>query len=175
MTDETQRVYPALALATSRLIERLKGGEPGDTVTDEELTAIVGNDTAPSGKAYKNLQSAVRWVRRDGVVWSRVRGEGVLKCLQHRERTDVSESYVQRSGRAAKTALQVARATRVAELSSDEAKRHTAIVARAAMQAAAGERRVTDAIVAGRDRSDELRAVADRVGQLLAKRDSEAS
>lgn len=71
---------------TLALIQLLKDGKPGDTKTDSQLESCCGKDTRPGGDGYAYLQSACRRVRKDyGLVWKRVPGSGVLKCLNATE------------------------------------------------------------------------------------------
>lgn len=81
MTERFMHI-PGRRAETSKLIERLKSGKPGDRVTDAELSAIAGADTSPSGGGYGWLQSAIATCVRDhSVVWQRVRHAGYLECL----------------------------------------------------------------------------------------------
>ena len=66
----------------AQLIDKLKGGEPGDTLTDIELKEVCGHDTRPKGKGYSSLGTAIRFcIREHGILWSRIRGANAIKCL----------------------------------------------------------------------------------------------
>lgn len=90
MTNEVTRIIPNRSIETAKLIERLKGGKPGDTITDEELTKIAnGLSTAVNGPGYGRLQSAMRFVMREyHIVWKRINKAGAIKCLDSLEASD---------------------------------------------------------------------------------------
>lgn len=92
MTDnETIRFpnIPGISPATVKLIEKLKEGKVGDTVSDEELSKICGRATHVTGNGYANLQTAIRYcLRHYGKSWSRVKTEGRIKCEDTDERIE---------------------------------------------------------------------------------------
>jgi len=91
---------PNLHLCTRSLIMRLRGGKPGDVLTDAQLTEACGMDTSVNGPAYGYLQSAIRWcLNNHRIVWERQRGMSSLKCVEHAERMSVSDGLVRRSHR----------------------------------------------------------------------------
>ena len=77
--------YPAiqgLSEESAKLIDTMKNGKAGDEFSDDQLTKLIGKDTSPSGNGYGYLDTAIRRVRSDHrVVWQRVRGAGVVRCL----------------------------------------------------------------------------------------------
>lgn len=82
---KTQKVkrftrQPKYSTRTSLLIERLNGGVPGDIATDAELSEIAGTNVR-EGMGMSALRSAMRFCLLHGVVWQRVRGEGLIECL----------------------------------------------------------------------------------------------
>lgn len=88
----TQASFPTISgmgPVTAQLVELLKVGKPGDTLTDEQLTAHCGRDTSPEGKGYGNLQTAIKHVASSDtpVVWERIRGANAIKCLTGSETT----------------------------------------------------------------------------------------
>lgn len=83
---------PAMRLATSKLIDALKGGSPSDTLTDEQLKELCGKDCSVDGDGYAYLGSAIRHVLRNhGVVWKRIVGAGLIKCLDTGEIVEVAK------------------------------------------------------------------------------------
>ena len=71
---------------TMDLIEALKGGQVGDELTDKELTRICGVSCRPGEKGYGYLETAKRRVRFDhGIVWERIRGANLIRCLNASE------------------------------------------------------------------------------------------
>jgi hypothetical protein len=76
-----QRV-PGLHVNSSILVDRLKQGKPGDILTDEQLTALIGVSTKPGCKGYAFLSTAIkRCLNEHKVVWKRTRGAWCIKCL----------------------------------------------------------------------------------------------
>ena len=68
--------------ARSKLIELLKAGNIGDSLTDAQLQACCGMATAPNERGYPALQGAIRYVYRwHTLVWERVPKEGRILCL----------------------------------------------------------------------------------------------
>lgn len=68
------------------LIERLKIGKPGDTVTYEELAAVIGRSVKSSTPGYAPLSRA-RWncIREHQVVWEPLADHTGLKCINDAE------------------------------------------------------------------------------------------
>lgn len=108
-TQEPRRfvVQPQHSVATSLLIECLKGGESGDEVTDEELFEICHKATVSGANGYGNLQSAIRYCLRQGVVWQRVRGEDKIRCLDGPEKLARAEFDKRGIRRRAKRSVRV--------------------------------------------------------------------
>lgn len=75
-------VIAGISITTVKLIEVMKVGKIGNVLTDAQLTAACGKDTGVTGDGYANLQSAIRYVRRNhSLVWERVYKEHCIKCL----------------------------------------------------------------------------------------------
>ena len=101
------KIMPNLRMETSIIYQRLAGGHVGDIVTDEELTALCGNDTRTGGKAYGCLQSAMRQaLKKNNLVWKRIIGANALKCLGPTEVVETVHSNRHSICRKAKTAVQ---------------------------------------------------------------------
>jgi hypothetical protein len=86
MIELRQEDTPAYAISyapqTKLLIKFLKGGKPGDIVTDAQLREVAGVGVSPGDDGYGYLSSAKKHCERaNQVVWHRVRGEGKLVCL----------------------------------------------------------------------------------------------
>ena len=109
MTQATTLRFPHLqgiSLASSKLIDLLKTGMPGDVQTDETLTLACGKDTRVGAKGYANLSTAIRHVLRNhGRVWQRIKGAYAIKCLEPGEVTDSSASDMRRIHRTSKRSV----------------------------------------------------------------------
>ena len=88
------QVRPGMRLETVRLIELLKKGTIGDTLTDEQLTKACGQDTRVGQKGYPYLRSATNNVLNNPpyLVWQRVTGAGIIKCLGPTEVAGVADA-----------------------------------------------------------------------------------
>ena len=83
---ENRPVFSGKSIFTIKLIDELKGGKPGDTRTDEELTSVCGRDTSVKGKGYASLCSAIRHCRKNyGVTWERINRGNAIRCLNAEE------------------------------------------------------------------------------------------
>ena len=114
-------VIPGLGLKSSALVHRLKDGKIGDEVTDEELTEIIRLDTAPGGKGYPYLQSALRHLEQSAnKVWRRTKKEGRIRRMSDSECVDVTEGYLKHIARTARRARAVSSAIDYGVLSNED-------------------------------------------------------
>jgi hypothetical protein len=96
------RVQPSYSVESAKLISKLKGGKPGDVLTDEELAEICGKRTGPNQPGYNYLQTAIKYCERQGIVWRRLREAGAIKCLESTEIVVSSRDDMQKTHRATK-------------------------------------------------------------------------
>lgn len=126
------KTYPIIhgrGPASSRLIELLEKGKPGDEFTMAELEEKASVRLLPKPdskeadiKACARGQSALRSAQRYclvafRVVWARVRGEPKIRCLDHEERVEASRGQLARARRAARRGGQIIEATEFDSLS----------------------------------------------------------
>lgn len=95
------RTIPQLSIDTKTIQDRLAKCAVGDTVSYEELTALVGRDVQQQARG--NLMSAMRRLVPDGKVFATIRGEGV-KRLSDVEIVGVGPATMNRMRRAANRA-----------------------------------------------------------------------
>jgi hypothetical protein len=94
---------PGMRLETSRLIDLLKTGAPGDFLTDERMKEVCGKDVCVHGDAYNYLLSAIEHcVRVYSVTWVRLHGAGGIKCPTPEEMMALADSKRRHINRAAK-------------------------------------------------------------------------
>lgn len=75
-----------LGPTAAQLVEKLKDGKAGDTLTDEQLAAICGKATGPNQPGYSSLQSAISHVRSNhGLTWQRLPKANAIRCLNAEE------------------------------------------------------------------------------------------
>ncbi len=110
LESEELSKYPhitGIAPQTVKLIERFKDLNPGDTVTDSEMTALIGRNTRDHGVGggAGNLDSATRYVERHhGRIVRRIKGAGIVKCLNASEVVNVVERRREHIGRTSRRA-----------------------------------------------------------------------
>ena len=96
------KAIPQLGIEARKLIQVLEKGKPGDVFTDEEMTAICGRDTRPNHNGYGYLQTALRYCRKNGILWERQRKEFCVKCLNSTEAIDSMDNDIKGIGRRAR-------------------------------------------------------------------------
>jgi len=109
-TETKQRPTPGVYAAnTSAAIDRLSGGQPGDIVTEEQMTQAIHEPCDPDSPGYSVITRAINYVRRDhNVAWQRDRTIPGWRCLGPSERIkQVKQSGAKRLGRMAKKQLQL--------------------------------------------------------------------
>lgn len=113
-----------LGTTACQLVELLKSGKPGDTISDDTLSRACGRDTSPGGKAYPNLNTAIRYCEANfGVIWQRVPKSGMLKVLDAAETTEVGASGVKAISRKSKRVNRQLATVDTSELSDDQKSR----------------------------------------------------
>jgi hypothetical protein len=117
---------PHLHVATSLLIEKMHVGRMGDVLSDQELTALCGHSTAVGGEGYGYLQTAIKYCRRVGIVWERVRGIAAIKCLNNEERVASARGGIDHIQRVGKRALATMASVEVAKLPAGMGSEHYA-------------------------------------------------
>lgn len=122
---EARRIpVPGVCRETAAIIERIKTGRPGDIITDEELTKLIGKPTRPGGKGYGNLMSAIgRCIREYRILWQRIREGGCIECVSNSGKVLVAKAKRKQMYRKAKQSLVVTASIDLDGLSDDEKRR----------------------------------------------------
>lgn len=130
MENEVKRftAIAGLHVATAQLIEKLKDGKPGDTLTDVQLAEVCGHPTGVGEQGYCYLQTAIKYVRKLGIVWERLRGGGCVKCLEPVERSLSARRYLGFGHRRIKRAVMVGASVNIEELPEDRRAQHGAMM-----------------------------------------------
>jgi len=76
-SDDHQRTIPGLSIDTKLIYDLLSKCDPGDIVAYRTLSELISRDV--QGAARSCLQSAMRRLVNDGVVFSCVRGVGIKR------------------------------------------------------------------------------------------------
>ncbi len=129
--EATHAVGPAtLHLATVKLIEKMRDGQPGDTFTDEELTEASNYDTRVGGKGYGYLQSAIRRCENQhGITWKRVLGGNCIRCLDNEGLMSLADSKRKHLRRVSKRTCRQLATADVTQMGRDEKTEYLASVA----------------------------------------------
>lgn len=106
---------------TSALINTLKAGKVGDTLTDLQLKEIAGVDVSPQAKHCAYLYTAIRYcINHVGIVWQRIRKSSSISCLNSSEIVSDSTSEISRLRRRSHRAQKKLYAVKLSELSADD-------------------------------------------------------
>ena len=93
---------------TALAIERLKKGEPGDTVQPYQMAEIIGRPCHHSDPGYGNVNTAIRHVEANhGIVWRWDRTLKAWRCLHDGEKSAVQRGELGSARRRARRALKV--------------------------------------------------------------------
>lgn len=87
-----------MSVHTSRAVERLKDGKPGDTVSLEKMEEIVGRPCGNYTAGRGNVQSAIRHVlRHHNVAWEWDRSIKGWRCLTSIDKLEVIPAKMKRA------------------------------------------------------------------------------
>lgn len=131
------------APATCRLIDALKNGVPGDTITDARLMEICGAPCRPNTKGYSYLMSAIRFCERDGVFWKRIKSGGEIRCLNACEKLNVCEGDRKHISRVARRSVRRLGSIDAGQLPLDRVKQYQTQLAQAGTLALFADSRTT--------------------------------
>lgn len=130
----TERFRSSMSLWTSRAIDALKDGKPGDVIAPEDMEAKVGRSCKCGDSGYANVLSAINHVTRNfGVVWKWQRAISAWKCLEPAEASAESTSLVGAARRRASRSLAVAATVDPGKLDEPTRRDHSLTVAQAGM------------------------------------------
>ena len=134
LTPELGKFPGIMGPHTQRAVEKLKTGTPGDTITREQMTAVVGRDCSPNGMGYGNVNTAIRHTEKfHGICWRWDREDKAWRCLDDTQKTKVQRSYNQSSRRAARRGLVVGATVDMANLNDADKQEHNANMSAAGM------------------------------------------
>lgn len=123
---QVRRVGGPMSPAKSKLIDALKGGKPGDRLTDEQTSAIAGINTSVGEKGYGHLNGAINYVRKNHrVVWERIRTAKAIQCLDNDGKIRHATGRLAHVRRQGKAVIQTTAALDMASL--DDASKSTAL------------------------------------------------
>lgn len=123
MTTAVDKIprHGQLGVTACLLVEAMKEGKPGQTLTDEALTAFCGKDTSPGMVGYSSLVKAIHYVTQHfGIVWKRVPKAGCIKVLDAHETAEDVSSDMTCIRRKTRRTIRKAAATKLADLTQEE-------------------------------------------------------
>lgn len=129
--QEARAIVSTYGVYTSRLIHAMRDGIIGNELTDAELESIAGIPCAVKARGYTHLQSAIRAVEREGIVWRRIRKEHKIRCLGNIERIDVGEQLIRRARKSATRSARCLATVEISELSGEDKIRATGAMTQA--------------------------------------------
>jgi hypothetical protein len=125
-----ERLHGGLSLHTTRAMNRLADGKPGDLITRDEMAGIIGRDCNPGDKGYGNVGSAIRaCIRERGVVWQWSRPDQAWKCLNPAECVGETTRGISGGFRKVNRALRVAATVNPEGLDNDTRREHSLNIA----------------------------------------------
>ena len=138
--EATVDVRPGImGIYSSRAVDFLKAGNPGDTVTREKMAEIIGRSCDTNQLGYGNVQSAIKHVEtRYSIVWRWCKDAKSWKCLDDWERSGVTKETVRLSRKRIRRGLRVANTVDVSKLSTDQKREHGVTVAMAGVMSLCG-------------------------------------
>ena len=118
---KTESFRNGMCFQTSKAIDRLKEGKPGDLVSRDEMEAVIGRKCDAESLGYGNVQSAIRYVERTaGIVWRWDKESQAWRCLTPSQAAADAGLSLKRSGRWAKKSQLTASTIKVEELQEEE-------------------------------------------------------
>ena len=123
--NPTERFRSGMSIHTSRAVDALKEGTPGDLIDRNRMTEIIGRDCTDQSPGYGNVQSAIRHVEGNfGIVWRWDRSTKAWRCLNDVEKSECSIDGVRRSRRVLGRSLRVAANVNEDALTPEQRKEH---------------------------------------------------
>jgi len=99
-----------IGLYAAKLLEFLEHRtEAGETIlTDDQLTKACGFPTGVGGKGYGYLRTAIKRIRKSGVIWERINGANAIERITDDSRkVGLATNRQKRVGREAKRTLAI--------------------------------------------------------------------
>ena len=125
MESVAERFRSGMCIHTSRAVDAMKGGKPGDLITREKMREIIGRDCNAGSLGYGNVGSAINHVEGQlGIVWRWDRSAKAWRCLNDVEKSECSMDGVKRSRRVLSRSLRVASTVNEEALTDDQRKEH---------------------------------------------------
>ena len=123
-----EQTIRTMANETRILIQKLSEVAVNDVISDEQLALWIGKDCRPNQPGYGYLQSAIRSLLRDRVVFDRVRNVGI-KRVDDVGALEIGGSYIHRCHNSAIKGQKVVAASEYKNLPRDKQLQHNVLYA----------------------------------------------
>ena len=128
-----------LSLWANRAREAMLTGKPGDLITLNQMSQIVGRNCHSGFTGYGNVQSAIRnLLRTTGAVWRWSKELQGWKCLEPNETASYSSETMGAARRRARKAIKIGMVCDRAKLNSDQLRGLDLTLAQASLMDVAG-------------------------------------
>ena len=125
-----ERFRHGLSIHTSRCLDLLAAGKPGDTITREAMSAHIGVECDPQSRGYAYVQSAIRRAEREkGVVWRWSRADAAYRCLDDTGKVGETSRCMTFGARKINRGLRVAATVDPTALDDDTRREHSLNIA----------------------------------------------
>lgn len=159
-----ERFRSGLCLHTSRAVDLLSTGKPGDKLTREQMAEKVGRDCSPDGTGYGNVQSAIRLCEREkGIVWRWIKADNCWRCLTPQECVNETSKCITGGFRRVSRGLRVAATVDPKRLDDETRREHSLNVTLAGFMRIAGHGSTRSKLATSSERLSE-----PDVGKVLA-------
>lgn len=133
MAEMLEPFRSGMCVFTSRAIDAMKDGKPGDKIGREAMASIIGRDCKPASRGYANVNSAINYVRNRGIFWQWVRSAKAWVCLAPDQIADETQRGVSKVHRTAGRVLKGAACCDVKKLTTDQKRQFDLATTRAAL------------------------------------------
>lgn len=121
MTTATERFRSGMSVHTSRAIDALKEGKPGDVISLGRMEQIIERQCGAGMPGYGNVRSAIDNVRSNfGIVWEWDRSSRGWRCLSDSEKPDAAKHRTKKARKQIRRSLAILAATNQANLTADQ-------------------------------------------------------
>lgn len=126
-TTQTVPRHGQLGPTACLLVEKLKDGKPGESLTAEQLSQVCGRQVSPGEKGNQSLKSAIDYCLDEfNVNWVWIRGEERIQCLTATETAENIPRKIKSIRRKAEKEAKKAATVKLSEL--DDASRQKLLV-----------------------------------------------
>ncbi len=125
LTPEVGRFPGQMCQATAACVDRLKEGSWGNTLSREQMAAIIGRPCSPGSLGYGNVLTAIKHVLDQyQVAWEWQRPTQVWLCLDDSGKVNLTTKKIKGTRRAARRAAKVVESIDPSQLNLEDKRDH---------------------------------------------------